>query len=74
MCGTFGVRTQATPNGTNAYRHFRYEYGRDEVAEWAPKIWRMAEQADDVHAIFRNKWEDYPVRNALEMKEMLGLG
>ncbi|MBI2908506.1 MAG: DUF72 domain-containing protein [Chloroflexi bacterium] len=51
---------------------FKYLYSDEELKEWAPKIRRMAERAEEVHVIFKNKFEDYPVRNALQMIELLG--
>ena len=50
---------------------FHYLYGDDELAEWVPKIRRMAQEADRVHVIFKNKYEDHPVRNAMRLGELL---
>jgi hypothetical protein len=33
----------------------------------------MAKSARELHVIFKNKHADYPVRNAIHMKELLGI-
>ena len=50
---------------------FNYLYNEDELRAWVPEIKRMAGQAEKVHVIFKNKFRDYPVRNAREFMEML---
>ncbi len=52
---------------------FDYLYGEDELREWAPRIVRLAEEADEVHVLMNNCHRDYSVRNAREIGEMLGL-
>jgi uncharacterized protein YecE (DUF72 family) len=52
---------------------FNYLYSREELQEWVPRIKAVAKKAQEVHVIFKNKHADYPVRNALEMKELLDL-
>lgn len=51
---------------------FRYLYSEAELREWVPKIKAMAKKVEEVHVIFKNKHEDYPGRNALQMKALLG--
>ena len=58
--------------GIPAQERFTYLYSRDELKTWVPHIRRMAEQADEVHVIFKNKSQDFPVRNAWEFAGMLG--
>ena len=50
---------------------FEYLYSREELETWLPRIRTMAKEAAAVHVIFKNKHADYPVRNALEMIELL---
>lgn len=57
-------------NITTAER-FKYLYDRRELAEWAPRLEAMAEQAQEVHAIFNNCYADYSVRNAADLAELL---
>ncbi len=58
--------------GISAEERFNYLYSEDELRSWVPDIRRMAEQAEKVHIIFKNKSGDFPVRNAREFTEMLG--
>lgn len=57
-------------NITTAER-FKYLYDKRELAEWVPRIEAMAEQAQEVHAIFNNCYADYSVRNAADLAELL---
>jgi uncharacterized protein YecE (DUF72 family) len=58
--------------GIPAAERFNYLYSRDELEAWAPDLRRMAERAEKVHVIFKNKSRDFPVRNARELTEILG--
>lgn len=58
--------------GVAATEKFDYLYGEEELKEWVPKIRQMADKAEVVHIIFKNKHADFPVRNALQMIELLG--
>ncbi|MBI4289831.1 MAG: DUF72 domain-containing protein [Chloroflexi bacterium] len=59
--------------GVPATEKFDYLYTEDELKEWVPKVLSMAQSSRELHLIFKNKHADYPVRNAAQMKEMLGL-
>jgi uncharacterized protein YecE (DUF72 family) len=59
--------------GIDATEKFDYLYSEDELKEWAPRILSMAKSARELHVIFKNKRADYPVRNAIQMKKLLGL-
>ena len=50
---------------------FRYLYGRDELAEWVPKILEAAAHAKETHVVFNNCYGNYGTTNALEMTELL---
>lgn len=52
---------------------YDYLYTSDELMEWVPRIREMQARSEVVHLIFKNKHADYPVRNALQMKELLGI-
>ncbi len=41
---------------------------------WLPKIREMANEADELHVIFKNKHADYPVKNARQFSRLLGSG
>ena len=59
--------------GAKPIDKFNYLYNEEELSEWVPKIARMAKKAGEVHVIFKNKYADFPVRNAALMKRLLGL-
>jgi hypothetical protein len=50
---------------------FRYLYGRDELAEWVPKVLEAAAHAKETHVVFNNCYGNYGTTNALEMTELL---
>jgi uncharacterized protein YecE (DUF72 family) len=50
---------------------FSYLYSLDELKEWVPGIRLMAENVDAVHVIFKNKSQDFPIRNARQMQQLL---
>lgn len=52
---------------------FVYLYSENELKEWVLLIENMAAKAAEVYVIFKNKYRDYPVNNALQMKLLLGL-
>ena len=56
-----------------ATERFNYLYREDELNEWIPKIRDMADDTKELHIIFKNKHADFPVSNAVRMKELLGL-
>lgn len=57
--------------GITGEERFNYLYSEDELRVWVPKIRRMAEQAEKVHVIFKNKSHDFAVRNAQEFTDIL---
>jgi uncharacterized protein YecE (DUF72 family) len=57
--------------GISAEERFNYLYDEDELRAWVPNVRKMAERAERVHVIFKNKFRDYPVRNASQFTQML---
>lgn len=51
---------------------YDYLYGDDELRAFVPDVDAIAEEADEVYISFNNNNRDYPVRNALTMKRLLG--
>lgn len=51
---------------------FNYLYSESELREWVPRIGNMAEKTTELHVIFKNKYRDFPVRNARQLSQMLG--
>ncbi|MGQ9572802.1 MAG: DUF72 domain-containing protein [Dehalococcoidia bacterium] len=58
--------------GITASERFRYLYTEDELKEWVPPIQRLAEQAERVHVLMNNCYQDFAVRNARQMAKLLG--
>jgi uncharacterized protein YecE (DUF72 family) len=53
---------------------FRYLYSDAELEEWAPKVRELATQAQAVHVLFNNNYEDWGMQNARRMAHLLGVG
>ena len=51
---------------------YNYLYSAEELAEWAPKIERLAQEAREVHVLMNNCHEDKAVHNARQLAMMLG--
>ena len=51
---------------------FGYRYSEDEIAAWAPKIERLAAEADTTHVVFNNCYSDYAHVNARQLADRLG--
>jgi uncharacterized protein YecE (DUF72 family) len=62
----------ATKSETASER-FRYDYTRDELAEWVPKIQAVSTQARETHVLMNNCYRDFAVRNAAELGDLLGV-
>jgi uncharacterized protein YecE (DUF72 family) len=53
------------------HEKFGYEYSRQELTDWAPRLRELADSADRTHVLFNNCYSDYAQRNATEMIELL---
>lgn len=60
--------------GISAAERFRYLYTEQELEQWAPKVADLASSADETHALFNNCYQDYGVRNARQLADLLGSG
>lgn len=58
--------------GISAAERFRYEYRREELAEWVPRIRRLASAARRVHLLMNNCYADLGVRAARILADVLG--
>jgi uncharacterized protein YecE (DUF72 family) len=52
---------------------FRYDYPKDELQEWVPKIRDLAKETRETHVLMNNCYRDFAVRNARELGDMLDL-
>jgi uncharacterized protein YecE (DUF72 family) len=57
--------------GTTAAERFEYLYSRRELESWVPKLEALSDQAENVHALMNNCYQDYGVRNAQELTALL---
>jgi uncharacterized protein YecE (DUF72 family) len=53
---------------------YDYLYADSELAALVPDVERLAREAEDTYVMFNNNNRDYPVRNALMMRHLLGQG
>jgi uncharacterized protein YecE (DUF72 family) len=69
----FHGRSDETWNirGTSAAERFRYLYQPGELREWVPKLQQLAGSARRVHALMNNCYQDYGVRNARQLQDLL---
>ena len=51
---------------------FNYLYSEEELAEWAPKIEQVAQQAGEVHVLMNNNFASHALTNAQQFQQMLG--
>jgi uncharacterized protein YecE (DUF72 family) len=58
--------------GITASERFRYLYSQDELKEWVAPIQKLAQEAERVHVLMNNCYQDYAVRNARQIAELLG--
>jgi uncharacterized protein YecE (DUF72 family) len=57
---------------TDIHEKFGYNYSRDELAEWAPKLKQLAAQTSQTHVLMNNCYSDYAQRNATTLLDLLG--
>jgi uncharacterized protein YecE (DUF72 family) len=58
---------------TVASDRFKYLYSDDELREWVPQVRELARQTRAVHVLFNNNYEDWGMRNARRMAQLLGV-
>jgi uncharacterized protein YecE (DUF72 family) len=62
--------TWKAQTGTAAER-FKYLYSKAQLRAWVPRLYRLAERAERVHALMNNCYQDYGVRNAADLDSLL---
>jgi uncharacterized protein YecE (DUF72 family) len=62
-----------TTKSETASERFRYDYSKDELREWVPRIEELSEQARETHVLMNNCYRDFAVRNARDLGGMLHL-
>jgi uncharacterized protein YecE (DUF72 family) len=56
-----------------ASERFRYDYAKEELEEWVPKIESLATQARETHVLMNNCYQDFAVRSARDLGALLDL-
>ena len=57
----------------SASERFRYDYAKEELQEWVPKIEGLAEETRETHVLMNNCYRDFAVRNARDLGALLHL-
>jgi uncharacterized protein YecE (DUF72 family) len=57
--------------GITAAERFRYDYEREELEEWVPRIESLLESASRVHLAMNNCYADYGIRSARTIADLL---
>jgi uncharacterized protein YecE (DUF72 family) len=57
--------------GISAAERFQYDYSREELEEWVPRIGSLAGSSRPVHAMMNNCYADYGVRSARILADLL---
>lgn len=60
-----------TRPGVPTTTRFRWDYARDELAEWVPRLRALAARSRTVLALMNNCYRDYAVRNAADLAALL---
>jgi uncharacterized protein YecE (DUF72 family) len=53
------------------YQRFGYRYSPEELAEWAPKVRKLAESATETHVLMNNCYRDYAQVNAAQLAALI---
>ena len=56
----------------SAAERFRYLYSTAQLRSWVPRLHSLSERAERVHALMNNCYQDYGVRNAADLIDLLG--
>ena len=67
----FHGRNAADWESGSVSKRFAYLYSKEELKEWAPKVHRVAEEAEQTHVLMNNCYRDYAQQNAKELAELL---
>jgi uncharacterized protein YecE (DUF72 family) len=54
-----------------AAERFRYLYDKRELRPWIRRVEHLAAQAREVHVLMNNCYQDFGVRNAADMNDLL---
>ena len=57
--------------GVSVHDKFGYDYSTKELEEWQPKLAGLADDAREMHVLMNNCYEDYAVKSARTMSQLL---
>ncbi|HEX6398909.1 MAG TPA: DUF72 domain-containing protein, partial [Actinomycetota bacterium] len=57
----------------SASERFRYDYAKEELEEWVPKLQELSGQTRETHVLMNNCYRDFAVRNARDLGALLDL-
>ena len=57
---------------TDIHEKFGYNYSRNELAAWVPKLKQLAAETSQTHVLMNNCYSDYAQRNATTLIDLLG--
>ena len=57
--------------GGSAADRFDWLYAADDLAEWVPRLAGLAEEAEEVYAMFNNNRDDFATRSAQLLRGLL---
>jgi len=57
--------------GITAAERFRYLYSEDELEQWVEPVRELAAKSKQLHVLMNNCYEDYGVRNAAQLADLL---
>ena len=62
---TWNIRSE------KSWQRFDWMYSAEELAEWVDDLGRLADQADEVYALFNNNRDDFAPRSAMILRGLL---
>jgi uncharacterized protein YecE (DUF72 family) len=62
---TWNIRSE------KSWQRFDWMYTAEELAEWVEKLGRLADEADEVYAMFNNNRDDFAPRSAALLRGLL---
>jgi uncharacterized protein YecE (DUF72 family) len=62
---------QWTKKNVSAAERFRYDYAKEELEEWVPKVRDLADTARETHVLMNNCYQDYAVKSARQLSSLL---
>ena len=54
-----------------AAERFRYDYSKEELEDWAPRIRDLSDSARETHVLMNNCYQDYAVKSARQLSSLL---